>query len=111
MRLRKKKALMSHNSQQLGPRFKEHALSKGVKKTWIVPADLHLMFVLMFETPFPVMQPGENGTGVRRDVGCGVFFFFAAGLRLSRAVPGGDGVGRSGRDDFVACGKLSHRFK
>lgn len=77
MRLRKKKALMSHKSQQLGPRFKEHALSEGVKKTWIAPADLHLMFVLMFETPFPVMQPGENGTGMHHVVGCGTFLFFS----------------------------------
>lgn len=75
---------MSHKSEQLRPRFKEHALSKGVNKTWIASADLHLMLVLMFETLFPVMQGDENGAGVRRDAGRCVFFF-AAGARRSRA--------------------------
>lgn len=59
----KKGALMSHKSEQLRSRFKEHGLSKGVNKTWIASADLHLMLVLMFETLFPVMQRDENGTG------------------------------------------------
>lgn len=55
-----KKALMSHKSQQLRPRFKEGALSKGANKTWIASADLHLIFILMLET-LPVMQQDGNG--------------------------------------------------
>lgn len=107
---KKKEALMSHKSEQLRPRFKEHALSKGVNKTWIASADLHLMLVLMFETLFPVMQGDENGAGVRRDAGrCG--FFLQRARDAAVRVPDGDGVGRFGRDDFVAWRKLSNRFK